>query len=43
MGTSRRYRSEDYSCSRCGKSVENMNREEQDQHEIECKKQEKLF
>ena len=29
-------------CSRCGTNVENMNRIQQDEHEIECKKQMKL-
>lgn len=30
-------------CIRCGKDLNNKNREEQDQHELKCKKQEKLF
>lgn len=30
-------------CSRCGINVNNKSREQQDQHEIECKKQAKLF
>ncbi len=42
MGTSRRWRTEDIICQRCGKSVENMTRLQQDRHEKECKKQTKL-
>ncbi len=30
-------------CSRCGKNLNNKNRDEQDAHQIECLKQEKLF
>lgn len=36
MGTKRIYRDKDYTCPRCGKSVENLNRLEQDAHEVEC-------
>ena len=51
MATSRIYRKEDYPpCSKCGKSVENMSRTQQDEHEefhrletIEESKQQKLF
>ena len=43
MGTSRKYKSEDNRCLRCGTNVERMKREEQDAHEIECKKQKKLL
>lgn len=32
----------DSHCTRCGKDLNNKNRDEQDAHEIECKKQEKL-
>ena len=41
MGTSPKFRK--HTCSRCFKNVDNMTREEQDQHEINCLKQEKLF
>ena len=30
-------------CTRCGKDMNNKTRVEQDTHEIECLKQEKLF
>ena len=30
-------------CTRCKKDVTNLSRQEQDLHEIECKRQEKLF
>lgn len=41
MGTSKKYKS--HWCSRCGLQVDSMTRLEQDSHEIECLKQEKLF
>lgn len=43
MGTSRKYKDKDNTCTRCGTNVERMKREEQDTHEIECKKQKKLL
>jgi len=42
MGTTRRYKTTDNRCTRCLTNVENMSRTEQDLHEIECKKQERL-
>jgi len=42
MATSKRFKSENL-CTRCNTNVINMNRIEQDKHEIECKKQEKLL
>lgn len=30
-------------CQRCGKDLNNKNRIEQDKHEEECKKQQKLY
>jgi len=33
----------DSTCSRCLKDMNNLSRKQQDQHEINCKKQEKLF
>ena len=30
-------------CKRCNENLNNKSREEQDQHEIICKKQQKLF
>lgn len=42
MGTSRKYKSHDNCCRRCGKVVEYMTRIEQDDHEEECLKQTKL-
>jgi len=41
MGTSKQYKPEN-NCTKCGKSVINMTREQQDDHEIECKKQQTL-
>ena len=43
MGTSRKYRTEDYKCPKCGTNIESMDRLEQDAHEIECRKQTKLM
>lgn len=43
MGTRRKWKTTDNRCTRCLTNVENMTRAEQDQHEIECKKQEKLM
>lgn len=43
MGTSRKYRTEDYICPRCKTNIEKLNRLEQDAHEVECLKQKKLF
>jgi hypothetical protein len=43
MGTSSKWKSKDNLCTRCLKNVESMTRVEQDRHEIECKKQEKLI
>ena len=43
MGVSRKYRDSDYICERCKKNIEGMNRIQQDEHEIECVKQKKLF
>lgn len=42
MGTSRKYKDRDNTCTRCGKIVEYMTRLEQDEHEVECRKQTKL-
>jgi len=42
MGTSKRFKPEN-KCSRCNVDVTNMNRLQQDQHEIDCIKQRKLF
>ena len=33
----------DSMCTRCGKSLNNKTREQQDDHETQCLKQEKLF
>ena len=43
MGTSRKYKTKDNTCLRCGANVEHMKREEQDEHEKECLKQKKLL
>ena len=43
MGTSRKYKSHDNVCTRCGTNVERMSRIEQDTHEQECVKQRKLL
>ena len=42
MATSKRFKSENL-CTNCGKDVMNLTRLQQDKHEIECKKQQKLF
>ncbi len=42
MGTSKRFKSENR-CTKCGKDVINLTRQEQDLHEIKCAKQKKLF
>lgn len=42
MATDKKWKTTDNRCTRCLKNVENMTRVEQDQHEVECKKQEKL-
>lgn len=42
MGTSKRFKSEN-TCIKCGESVVNWSAERQALHEIECKKQKKLF
>jgi len=40
MATSRKYRTEDYPpCRKCGRSIENMSRAEQDAHEDYHKRQ----
>ena len=41
MGTSPKFKK--HYCSRCFKNVDLMTREQQDIHEINCRKQEKLF
>jgi len=43
MASRRKWRSTDNICTNCLQSVENMSRLEQDEHEAQCKKQEKLF
>ena len=49
MASRRKWRTEDFICSKCGKSVESWSRQKQDEHEemhrqekIESKKQTKL-
>jgi len=42
MGTSRKYKTEDNTCQKCGTNVENMTRIQQDKHEKECRSQTKL-
>lgn len=43
MASRRKWRDSDFTCQRCGISVENMTRIQQDEHEIECKRQKKLI
>jgi ribosomal protein L37E len=43
MATTRKNKSHDNTCRRCGKIVEYMTRLEQDDHEKECIKQQKLL
>lgn len=42
MASSRKWRTKDNICERCGTNVENMTRMQQDEHEVECKRQMKL-
>jgi len=42
MASSRKWRTEDFKCQKCGMNVENMTRIQQDEHEEECKRQMKL-
>jgi len=41
MGTSRRWKNNN--CTRCGHDVSGLTRIQQDEHEVECLKQLKLF